>query len=994
MRTSFEEGHGPSSTVPLMLASPLSTGSDELHLQRHLPPPRMTKKQGTARQNAATPSSMTFIAPVNEHWMRRGARGVNTKATSFSAEVGVLLACTLIGVGVAFIVTLLHECIHALSRARLWALDYTRGEFGALAAWALQVAISFGLAFVALLCVVAAPHARGSGLPQLLAYLNGVKLSKFTSFKVLSAKWVGTCLVVGGGFYVGPEGPIIHMGACVGKLLLRLLYHLGQLRPLGAFVHFKNDLDERDFVAIGAGAGVCAAFLAPISAVLFVVEEASSHFSKALLWRTLYVSIITLWSTHLMRQVIIFSSADDPEERAPSFYPEFPVASGTTCEPDVYVLWLLPLSFLNGLLGAAFNGLVLHLNRVRRQLYARLGAVHEAAAGLAPSRATRRFVVVGALEMLLIAALSVTTSVLLPLRGGCTPQVLGAMYYGAGSVFFNECPCVPTNASCAQVFERCGGASWDGPTCCVPGASCVAESAVLSAESAAYSQCMPSVSALGVGCAAKGEQCGGGIDWSGPTCCVQGGPYHLTCERQGTYFAQCVEEEAEKDEATFNEKPSTSIRNTCMAPDLREQIMWAAVNGSTAAELCDCCCLQSYMEVDGLSRYICDEFYKDANLTMYSELATLLLKRRGTVDATIKVLFLRGLPAMLGPASLLVGFVCWFFFAALTAGSPVPCGLLMPLIITGACSGRLYALLLMLASAPGVAEPGLFALFGATSLLAGSGQIRLFFTMVMLEITGQINVAPFVAVSAIVGNAAASFVTRHGLYHALIEAAGLPYLPLERPPEFDEDARDSAVVGDGAAAATTAPTLGTARVFGCGEHLQRWLYGHWLSLLRTSRVHMDVRQDAVLVRDVMTPMPLLTVRSDETRQAVLSRLGEPPAHHGFPVLGPTGALVGLLTLSELYRLPADLPDDEATVSHAMDQCPCLCQESWPCSRAHRLFATLGLRHLLVLGPNMELAGIITRHDLQQGVVQRRRRTNQFTSAISSIHLGAPTSSPA
>lgn len=945
--------------------------------------------QGVARHNsAAAPSSMTFIAPVNEHWMRRGARGVNTKVTSFSAEVGVLLACTLIGVGVAFLVTLLHECIRALSSARLRALDYTRGEFGALAAWALQITISFGLAFVALLCVVFAPHARGSGLPQLLAYLNGVKLSKFTSFKVLSAKWVGTCLVVGGGFYVGPEGPIIHMGACVGKLLLRGLYHVGQLRPLGAFVHFKNDLDERDFVAIGAGAGVCAAFLAPISAVLFVVEEASSHFSKALLWRTLYVSIITLWSAHLMRQVIIFSSADDPEVRTPSFYPEFPVASGTTCEPDVYVLWLLPLSCLNGLLGAAFNGLVLHLNRVRRALYARLGAVHEAAAGHAPSRATRRFIVVGALEMLLIAALSSSASVLLLEGGACTPQVLGAMYYGSGSVYYNECPCVPANASCAQVFERCGGASWDGPTCCVLGASCLAESA----ESAAYSQCMPSVSTLGGfvtlggGCAAKGEQCGGGSDWTGPTCCEQGGPHHLMCERQGAHFAQCVEEEAEKEEATFNEKPITSIRNTCMAPDLREQIKWAAVNGSTAAELCDCCCLQSPMEVEGLSMYRCDEGNKDANLTMYSELATLLLKRRGVVDATVKVLFLRGLPAMLGPASLLVGFVCWFFFAALTAGSPVPCGLLMPLIITGACSGRLYALLLMLASAPGVAEPGLFALFGATSLLAGSGQIRLFFTMVMLEITGQINVAPFVAVSAIVGNAAASFVTRHGLYHALIEAAGLPYLPLERPPEFDEDA----LAGDGAAAATMAPTLGTAREFGCGERLQQWLYGHWLSLRWTSRVHMHVRQDAVLVRDVMTPVPLLTVRSDETRQAVLSRLGislgEPPAHHGFPVLGPTGALVGLLTLSELYRLPADLPDDEATVSRAMDQCPCLCQENWPCSRAHRLFATLGLRHLLVLGPHMELAGILTRHDLQQGVVQRRRRTNQ---SISGAHLGAP-----
>jgi CspA family cold shock protein len=111
------------------------------------------------------------------------------------------------------------------------------------------------------------------------------------------------------------------------------------------------------------------------------------------------------------------------------------------------------------------------------------------------------------------------------------------------------------------------------------------------------------------------------------------------CERQGAYFAQCVEEEAQKQEATFNEKPITSIRNTCMAPDLREQIKWAAVNGSTAAELCDCCCLQSPMEVEGLSTYRCVEVYKDAwdaNLTMYSELATLLLKRSGEVEATVK----------------------------------------------------------------------------------------------------------------------------------------------------------------------------------------------------------------------------------------------------------------------------------------------------------------------------------------------------------------------
>ncbi len=94
------------------------------------------------------------------------------------------------------------------------------------------------------------------------------------------------------------------------------------------------------------------------------------------------------------------------------------------------------------------------------------------------------------------------------------------------------------------------------------------------------------------------------------------------------------------------------------------------------------------------------------------------------------------------------------------------------------------------------------------------------------------------------------------------------------------------------------------------------------------------------------------------------------------MIGPAGQLVGLLTLSELHRLPADLADEEATVERAMDRCPCLCHEGWPCSRAHRLFAALGLRHLLVLGPRMELVGILTRHDLQHGVVSLRRRTTR------------------
>jgi chloride channel 7 len=177
-----------------------------------------------------------------------------------------------------------------------------------MAVWAAHLAFSLAFGFVAFACVLVIKESGGSGLPRLLAYLNGCKLHKFTSIGMLFFKFVGTTFALSGGFFCGPEGPIIHIGACCGKLLLRSLYKVGKLLerrwpnwPLGESLSaLKNDLDERDFVAIGAGAGVAAAFSAPISATLFVVEEAASHFSLPLLWRTFAASIIALWVTHLL----------------------------------------------------------------------------------------------------------------------------------------------------------------------------------------------------------------------------------------------------------------------------------------------------------------------------------------------------------------------------------------------------------------------------------------------------------------------------------------------------------------------------------------------------------------------------------------------------------------------------------------------------------------------------------------------------------------------
>ncbi|HTD54045.1 MAG TPA: chloride channel protein [Silvibacterium sp.] len=111
------------------------------------------------------------------------------------------------------------------------------------------------------------PGASGSGVNQTKAALyiyNG-----FISFRTVIGKFITSAIAIGAGHSLGPEDPSLQIGAGVASVIARKLKLSRQSLRL--------------FAPIGAAAGLAAAFNAPVSAILFVIEEVIGRWSAAVL---------------------------------------------------------------------------------------------------------------------------------------------------------------------------------------------------------------------------------------------------------------------------------------------------------------------------------------------------------------------------------------------------------------------------------------------------------------------------------------------------------------------------------------------------------------------------------------------------------------------------------------------------------------------------------------------------------------------------------------
>ena len=213
--------------------------------------------------------------------------------------------------------------VHSTQLLPAWlTLPLIGMSFGFLAGWLVQRL---------------APEAAGSGIPQVKASLANVPIK--LSWRVALIKLLSAIIALGSGITLGRQGPTVQVGAGLAAGMSRTFPTSPEHR--------------RQMIAAGAGAGLSAAFNAPIAGVLFIIEELLQDLSGL----TLGTAIIACFIGGVISRLLGGGSLQLNLELM-DYSSQFSLQ-----EIPIFLL----LGVLAGLLGAVFNhGLIFSIKTYRR----------------------------------------------------------------------------------------------------------------------------------------------------------------------------------------------------------------------------------------------------------------------------------------------------------------------------------------------------------------------------------------------------------------------------------------------------------------------------------------------------------------------------------------------------------------------------------------------------------------------------------------------------
>ncbi len=135
-------------------------------------------------------------------------------------EAKLWLAFSMIGVLVAIIAFCMIEVEDLLIEVKGEVFQYLTTQSSATAILFFIIFSIVLASLAAMLTVYIAPKASGSGIPELIGCLNGIRISEYLTPTVLLVKAVAVVLAIAGTLVVGKEGPLAHIGAAAAIIIL------------------------------------------------------------------------------------------------------------------------------------------------------------------------------------------------------------------------------------------------------------------------------------------------------------------------------------------------------------------------------------------------------------------------------------------------------------------------------------------------------------------------------------------------------------------------------------------------------------------------------------------------------------------------------------------------------------------------------------------------------------------------------------------------------
>ena len=250
---------------------------------------------------------------------RESTSGPVSRRLSRSFQVSLLWEGALVGLVGGGVVTLYRLSLSWAEGILRSVTGDAAGDVFGMCGWFVILAV---LCLIVSLLLKWEPATSGSGIPQVDAEVIGRFDAPWA--RVIPAKFLEGTLLALSGLSLGREGPSVQLGGMSGKAVSRTLR-----RERG---------EERLLVTCGAAAGMSAAFHAPLTGVLFALEEIHKEFTAPLI---ISVMCSAVTSDFLVSQVIGVE----------------PVLSLVfiTNLPHVSYLFVAALGLVCGLLGALHN---------------------------------------------------------------------------------------------------------------------------------------------------------------------------------------------------------------------------------------------------------------------------------------------------------------------------------------------------------------------------------------------------------------------------------------------------------------------------------------------------------------------------------------------------------------------------------------------------------------------------------------------------------------